>query len=50
MYILQEEDGNGFWFDKYKSSDYQFIVDLLHNYFNKYEGKKYRVVEVFIYV
>lgn len=49
MYIIQEKIDN-LWFDKTKSNDYDYIIDLFNLYCEKYENKLFRVIEVFIYV
>lgn len=49
MYVIQELQDK-LWFDKTKSNDYEYIIDLYNLYCEKYEDKVFRVIEVFIYV
>lgn len=50
MYIIQEQINNEDWFDKYQCGDYDFILELYHNYICKFPDHKFRVIEVFAYV
>ena len=50
MYIIQEYLGSGCWSDKYRNSDYQFIIDMFKNFQDKYPKSEFRLIEVFIYV
>lgn len=49
MYVIQEKI-DGYWLDKTNSSDYEFILELYHNYIYKFPKGIFRVIEVFYYV
>ena len=50
MYIIQEYLSDKTWCDRYKNSDYPFIIEMYNNFCERYPNSKFRLIEVFIYV